>query len=63
LVAEENAERTQDPRRPYAGPIYLRPVQQIRYGITFSVPVTTIRRFLEEHRSLTNDRGYPLPAF
>ena len=63
LVAADAAERTQDPRRPYGGPIYLQPVQQIRYGIIFSVPVTTIHRFLDEHRSLTNDRGYPLPSF
>ena len=63
LVAEDGAERTQDPRRPYEGPIYLQPVQQIRYGITFSVPMTTIRRFLEENRTLMSDVGYPLPSF
>ena len=63
LLAEEKAERTQDPRRPYEGPIYLQPVQEIRYGITFSVPMTVIRRFLDEHRSLMTDRGYPLPSF
>ena len=63
LVAEEGAERTQDPLRPYEGPIYLQPVQEIRYGITFSVPMDVIRRFLDEHRSLMRDRGYPLPSF
>ena len=61
LVAEEAAERTQYPERPYEGPIYLRPVQEIRYGITFSVPLIEIRRFLDEHRSLMMDIGYPLP--
>ncbi len=63
LVAEETAEQTQDLRRPYEGPIYLQPVQEIRYGITFSAPMTVIRRFLDEHRSLMRDRGYPLPSF
>ncbi len=63
LLPEERAERTQDPRRPYEGPIYLQPVQEIRYGITFSVPMTVIRRFLDEHQSLMRDRGYPLPSF
>ena len=63
LVAEEGAERTQDPRRPYEGPVYLQPVQEIRYGITFSVPMTVIRQFLDEHQSLMRDRGYPLPSF
>ena len=63
LVVEEGAERTQDPLRPYEGPIYLQPVQEIRYGITFSVPMDVIRRFLDEHQSLMRDRGYPLPSF
>ena len=63
LTAEEGAERTQDSRRPYEGPIYVQPVQEIRYGITFSVPMDVIRRFLDEHRSLMGDRGYSLPSF
>ena len=63
LLAEEGAERTQGPLRPYEGPIYLQPVQEIRYGITFSVPMDVIRRFLDEHQSLMRDRGYPLPSF
>ena len=63
LVVEEGAERTQDPLRPYEGPVYLQPVQEIRYGITFSVPLDVIRRFLDEHDSLMRDRGYPLPSF
>ncbi len=61
VVAEEWAERSQDPRRPYEGPIYLQPAQEIRYGITFSVPMTVIRRFLDEQRTLMRDQGYPLP--
>ena len=56
LVVEEGAEQTQDPLRPYEGPIYLQPVQEIRYGITFSVPMTVIRQFLDEHQSLMRDR-------
>jgi S1-C subfamily serine protease len=61
LVAKEGAERTQDPLRPYEGLLYLQPVQEIRYGITFSVPLTVIHRFLNEHGSLARDLGYPLP--
>ena len=63
LKAEEGAEWTQDPLRPYEGPIYLQPVQEIRYGITFSVSMDVIRQFLDEHRSLMRDRGYPLHSF
>ena len=63
LVSEESAERTQDPRRPYEGPIYLQPAQEIRYGISFSVPVTVIRRFIEDEGSRLRDLGYPLPSF
>ena len=47
LKAQEGAERTQDPLRPYEGPIYLQPVEEIRYGITFSVPMDVIRQFLD----------------
>lgn len=63
LVAEEAAERTQNPRRPYAGPIFLRRVQEIRYGISFSVPVNVIRRFVDRERARLTDLGYPTPSF
>ncbi len=62
LVAEERAELSQDPRRPYEGPVYLQPTQEIRYGVTFSVPMTVIRRFLDEHQTLLQERGYPVPS-
>lgn len=62
LVAPEGVELVQDPLTPYEGPVYLQPVQEIRYGVTFSVPMTEIRSFLAEHRSRLSSLGYPLPA-
>ena len=62
LVPPEGAELGHDPLIPYEGPVYLQPVQEIRYGVTFSVPMTEILRFLAEHRSRLSSLGYPLPA-
>ena len=62
LVAPEEAEVGQDPFAPYDGPVYLQSVQEIRYGVTFSVTMTEIRQFLAEHRSRLSTLGYPLPA-
>lgn len=62
LVAEENAELTQDPLEPYEGPLFLQSVQEIRYGVTFSISMTEIRRFFAEHRSRLSALGYPLPT-
>ena len=62
LVAPEGAEREHDPLVPYEGPVYLQAVQEIRYGVTFSVPMTEIRRFLAEHRTRLSSLGYPLPV-
>jgi len=43
---------------PYDGPTYLSRVQEIRYGITLTIPVTVIRDFLGEHRGRLADAGY-----
>ena len=61
LVAPEGATVEQDPFAPYDGPVYLQPVQEIRYGVTFSVTMTEIRRFLGEHRTGLSILGYPVP--
>jgi hypothetical protein len=42
--------------------VYLREVLEIRYGISFSVPVTAIRRFIEVERARLRDLGYPVPS-
>jgi S1-C subfamily serine protease len=62
FVPEEGAERTQDPRRPYLGPLYLQEVEEIRPGISFSIPVTTVRRFIDQSRPLLVELGYPVPS-
>jgi len=63
LVPEEDALSEHDTRFPYEGPIFLEEYQRIDYGITLSVPMTTIRRFLHEHRTELRGRGYDLPSF
>jgi hypothetical protein len=61
LVPEPTA--TTDPRvrRPYDGPIFLEEFRRIEYGITFTVPVTEIRRFLDQHREALDGLGYGVP--
>jgi hypothetical protein len=61
LVPEEGAHRTQDPWRPYEGPIFLEESRSIQYGITLSVPVETIRSFANRHRGELREQGYELP--
>lgn len=46
---------------PYDGPIYLREVEEIRYGISFSIPASEIREFLGEHRARLAEVGYSIP--
>jgi hypothetical protein len=62
LVPEEDALEDHDIRRPYVGPIYVEEFQRIDYGITLSVPMTWIRRFLDVHRGELRERGYEVPS-
>jgi hypothetical protein len=47
----------------YPGPLFVESVLRIQYGITFSVPMTRIRDFISENRSLLVYRGYDLRGF
>lgn len=61
LVPPAGAERTQEPGQLYDGPIYLRQVEEIRYGITFSIPISEFRDFLEDQRARLRAARYPVP--
>lgn len=52
-----------DQRTLYEGRIYLEEVQRILYGISLSVPMTTIREFLNRNRSTLRNRGWEVPRF
>lgn len=45
---------------PYEGEIFTQLSKQIRYGVTFVVPIEDIIQFLTEHREILSDRGYDL---
>lgn len=47
----------------YEGRIYLEEVQTILYGISFSVPMTSIRDFMNRNRANLRNRGWALPVF
>ena len=59
LVPDIGSIRPTEPGRPYDGPLFLREVEQIRYGITFSIPVGEVRDFLADNRSRLAAAGYP----
>jgi S1-C subfamily serine protease len=46
----------------YDGPIYAATALRIQYGITMSVPMTTIQEFLDRNRPMLLRRGYELTA-
>ncbi|MEX2583639.1 MAG: serine protease [Gemmatimonadota bacterium] len=61
LVPEERTESPGGVRRPYEGRIFLEEYRGVDYGITFSVPMHEIRRFLNERRPALAQRGFVLP--
>lgn len=61
LVPEPGVDRSGRPDQPYDGPIYIREVDEIRYGITFSIPVGDVRAFLRDHRVRLAAAGYATP--
>jgi hypothetical protein len=61
LVPESEATPRSVSARPYEGRIFLREVEEIRYGIAFAIPMGEIRDFVRAHRSQAAAAGYPLP--
>lgn len=63
LAPAEGAEDEYEPWVPYEGPLYLEEARRILYGITLSISMDTIRRFVDEHRHEVEERGYELGRF
>jgi hypothetical protein len=63
IVPPPSAARLQDPRLPYEGPVFLEETLRIQYGVTLSVPMTTIREFIERNRRQLARIGYGAPAY
>lgn len=49
--------------RPYRDDIYVNPVQRIEYGITYSVSMRTIQRFLRDQHSTLQHEGYSFSRY
>jgi hypothetical protein len=47
--------------RLYTGPLFLDQVSRIQYGITLSIPMTTIRTFLDRERAGLEAQGWAVP--
>ena len=47
--------------RAYEGPLYLDQLRRIQYGITLSIPMNTIRSFLNRERETLDALGYDVP--
>lgn len=63
LVPDPEAIQDRDQRLLYEGRIYLEEVQRILYGISLSVPMTTIREFVDRNRADLRRRGWDMPRF
>ena len=62
LAPDPESIQDQDQRLLYEGRIYLEEVQQILYGISLSIPMTTIREFIDRNRAGLRRRGWALPG-
>jgi hypothetical protein len=63
VVPPASALEQQDPRLPYEGPIFLEETLRIQYGLTLSVPMTSIRRFVERNGVRLAQLGYEVPVY
>jgi Trypsin-like peptidase domain len=49
--------------RPYDGPLFVESILRLQYGITFSVPMNSIRDLVARNRAILSDRGYDVSRF
>lgn len=61
LVPPAGVVESHDPALPYRGPVFLEETLRIQYGVTLSVPMTTIERFIERSASTLRRLGYSVP--
>jgi len=62
LRPAEEAMGDREPWEPYEGPLFLEEARQIQYGITLAVPLDSIQRFLDRHRSRLRAAGWTVPT-
>jgi len=60
---KDDDEAEYDPRVPYTGSAYVDKRQSIRYGITQSIGIEAITKFVQDNRTLLSRRGYNLSMF
>lgn len=63
LTPDPESIQALDQRQLYEGRIYLEEIQRILYGISLSVPMTTIREFINRNRADLRRRGWEAPRF
>jgi hypothetical protein len=63
LTPDPESIQALDQRQLYEGRIYLEEIQRILYGISLSVPMTTIREFINRNRADLRRRGWEVPRF
>lgn len=63
LTPDPEALQSLEQRQLYDGRIYLEEIQRILYGISLSVPMTTIREFINRNRADLRRRGWEVPRF
>jgi len=63
VPTREGEELEYDPRVPYTGNIYVDRRFNIRYGITQSIGIEAIAKFVEDNRALLARRGFAISMF
>jgi hypothetical protein len=61
LVPSVDVVESHDPALPYRGPVFLEETLRVQYGITLSVPMTVIERFIERSAPTLRRLGYSVP--
>ena len=52
--------RNYDPTYPYTGNMYIRDVKNINYGITYSLSIEAITKFIKSKKDYLLEEGYDL---
>jgi len=51
------------PEVPYSGSVYVEQINRINYGLTHTVSINEIKKFLQENRSILTNYGFGLHGF
>lgn len=63
LAPEYITEDEYNPDIPYSGPMFVRRIPRINYGITYAVDISEVQNFFSENEQSLRELGLPIPSF